>query len=153
MQNNAVQETFSSQPFWLTNFVEGYQALSTDNLDILASIYHEDVTFIDPVHQVEGFNNLYSYFKSLYENLSQCDFVINNIVANDSEAAIYWNMTYVHTKLNHGKAVTVTGSSHIKGYDNKVIYHRDYLDLGVMLYEQIPVLGRLIKWVKAKAAS
>jgi hypothetical protein len=153
MQNNAVQEAFSIQPLWLTKFVECYQELSTDNLDLLASIYHEEVTFIDPIHQVEGFNNLYDYFKNVYENLSQCDFVINNIIVNENEAAIYWNMTYVHSKLNHGKEVTVAGSSHIKGHDGKVIYHRDYLDVGAMLYEQIPLLGRLIKWMKSKAAS
>lgn len=153
MQSNTAQATFTQKPVWLNNFVEGYQALSIDNLDLLASIYHEEVTFIDPIHQVKGFNNLYDYFKSLYENLSQCDFVINKIIINEHEAAIYWDMTYIHPKLNRGKAVSVAGSSHIKGQDDKVTYHRDYLDVGVMLYEQLPLLGRLIKWIKAKAAS
>jgi hypothetical protein len=35
--------------------------------------------------------------------------------------------------------------------DNKVIYHRDYLDLGSMLYEQLPFIGKLISWLKVKA--
>ena len=130
-----------------------YQILSTDNLSLLASIYHENVSFTDPIHQVQGFKNLQEYFQSMYKNLSECRFVINEVIVNKSEAAIYWDMTYIHPQLNKGKAVTVSGTSKIKEQDNKIIYHRDYLDVGAMLYEQLPIIGKLITWIKAKAAS
>lgn len=153
MKKNVCNQLPSHSPSWLTNFVSVYQTLSTTNLDLLASIYHPNVTFIDPMHQVEGYEELYQYFKSLYENLSCCEFVIDNVIAQENEAAIYWTMTYQHSKLNKGEVVTVLGTSHIKGEQNKVIYHRDYLDLGAMLYEQLPFFGKLIKWIKTKAAS
>jgi len=35
--------------------------------------------------------------------------------------------------------------SHLKFADGKVISHRDYFDLGEMLYEHIPLLGGVIK--------
>ena len=152
MQNNAPQDTSTTSPFWLNNFVNVYQTLSTDNLDLLSKIYHRDVIFIDPIHELKGFDNLFEYFQNLYQNLSTCDFVITNIIAEKDQAAIYWTMSYQHPKLNKGKLITVIGHSHIKGYEDKVIYHRDYLDLGVMLYEQLPVLGKLIKLIKQKAA-
>jgi len=140
-------------PQWLENFVDTYQKLSTDNLALLSSIYHEDVIFIDPLHTVEGLVDLHQYFKNLYTNLSQCDFVIHDVIFNDKQAAIYWKMAYKHPKLNRGEEVVVSGTSRVTGEDNKVIYHRDYLDVGTMLYEQLPVIGRVIKWIKAKAAS
>ncbi|MBA6346625.1 MULTISPECIES: nuclear transport factor 2 family protein [unclassified Colwellia] len=152
MQNNAPQDTSTTSPFWLNNFVNVYQTLSTDNLDLLSKIYHRDVIFIDPIHELKGFDNLFEYFQNLYQNLSTCDFVITNIIAEKDQAAIYWTMSYQHPKLNKGKLITVIGHSHIKGYEDKVIYHRDYLDLGAMLYEQLPVLGKLIKLIKQKAA-
>ncbi len=62
-------------------------------------------------------------------------------------------MTYQHNKLNKGEVVTVSGSSHLQGKEDKVIFHRDYLDLGAMLYEQIPLFGKLTKWIKVKAAN
>jgi len=139
-------------PLWLKNFIRVYQALSTENLHRLESIYHNEVIFIDPIHQVEGFDNLHHYFTSLYQNLAYCDFVIEQAIVQNSSAAIYWKMTYQHTKLNKGNTVTIIGTSHIKGQDDKVIYHRDYLDVGAMLYEQIPVLGKLILWIKKQAA-
>jgi len=153
MQNNTTNNLTSTSPLWLSNFVSTYQLLSTKNLDLLATIYHQNVTFIDPMHQVEGFDELYNYFENLYQNLSTCDFVIDNVINEGDEAAIYWTMTYQHHKLNKGQQVKVCGTSHIKGDQDKVFYHRDYLDLGAMLYEQLPFFGKLIKWLKAKAAS
>lgn len=153
MQTQMLNSLTNNQPLWLNNFISVYQTLSTSNLDLLAQIYHVDVTFIDPMHKVEGLDELFKYFESLYQNLSTCSFEIEQVISDDNEAAIYWKMTYQHNKLNKGKVVTVFGNSHIKGQNDKVIYHRDYLDLGEMLYEQLPFFGKLTKWIKNKAAN
>ena len=153
MQNNSSLDKTAEMPLWLSNFVKVYQTLSTDNLDLLSNIYHKDIVFIDPLHELKGFENLFVYFQSLYENLTSCEFVINNVIAEEEQAAIYWTMSYQHPKLNGGDVVKVTGSSNIKGHEDKVIYHRDYLDLGAMLYEQLPVLNKLIRFIKKKAAN
>ena len=138
---------------WLVKFIETYQKLSTDNLHLLADVYHQDIVFIDPMHQLEGFEQLKIYFNELYQKLSYCEFTIEQVIAQDSEAAIYWKMSFQHPRLNSGKVVSVQGSSHLKGCGDKVIYHRDYLDLGAMLYEQLPFLGRVIRWLKSRAVT
>jgi hypothetical protein len=152
MKYNILKENPTHWPLWLSNFVRVYQTLSTHNLELLSSVYHQNVTFIDPIHNVEGFDDLHDYFKRLYENLSSCDFVIQNVIFEGHQAAIYWQMTYVHPKLNQGKKVTVIGNSHIQAQGDKIIYHRDHLDLGAMLYEQLPLFGKLTTWIKNKAA-
>lgn len=152
MKNKPFDNLPSDSPLWLTKFVRVYQTLSTTNLGLLETIYHPNVIFIDPMHQVEGIGELCQYFENLYENLTFCEFVIDNVIAQDNEAAIYWTMSYQHSKLNKGELVTVLGTSHIKGDHDNVVYHRDYLDLGAMLYEQLPFFGKLTKWIKAKAA-
>jgi len=151
--NDKTQDMLANKPMWLCTFVNNYQQLSTDNLHLLTEIYHQDITFIDPIHTVEGITGLQAYFARLYTNIQACDFVINDIIAAPNQAAVYWEMHYQHPKLNKGKIVSVTGSSHLKAQDNKVIYHQDYLDVGTMLYEQLPVVGRFIRWIKARAAS
>jgi limonene-1,2-epoxide hydrolase len=153
MQSKTIKASSNNSPLWLNNFVNVYQKLSLSNLDLLAEIYHADVTFIDPIHKVDGLDELFKYFNNLYQNLAYCDFEIDHIIAENDHAAIYWKMTYQHAKLNKGKIVTVYGNSHIKGKNDKVIFHRDYLDLGAMLYEQLPVIGKLTKWIKDKAAN
>jgi len=150
--NDSLSIEISETSDWLTNFISVYQRLSTDNLELLASIYDPNITFIDPIHQIQGFDRLTTYFVGLYENLQHCDFVIENYLQQGSEASLFWTMSYQHPKLNKGKSVIVHGTSHIKSKDGKVVYHRDFLDLGAMLYEQLPMLGKIIKLIKQKAA-
>ncbi len=139
-------------PDWLSRFIDVYQQLGVDNVDNIADIYHSNVIFEDPLHRVEGLASLLVYFQGLYTNLSSCSFVINNYFANDEQASIYWHMTFTHSKLNGAMPVSVEGHSHLKEVDGKVIYHRDYLDVGAMLYEHIPVLGHAVKFIKKRAS-
>ncbi len=140
-------------PEWLTQFMDVYQQLSTDNLATLTSVYHVDIQFQDPLHRVSGMDALMNYFLGLYQHLKSCDFTINHWFASDNEAAIYWTMTFVHPSLNKARPVTVEGHSKLEAKDGKVIAHRDYLDVGAMLYEHIPLLGSVVKHVKKRAAN
>ena len=56
-------------------------------------------------------------------------------------------MLLQHPKLNRGKKFTVPGISAIH-YGNKIYSRRDYFDLGVMLYERLPLIGWLILIIK-----
>ena len=58
-------------------------------------------------------------------------------------------MLLQHPKLNSGKIFSVPGVSIIR-YEDKIYSHRDYFDLGAMLYEQLPLLGGLIRMIKRK---
>lgn len=139
-------------PRWLGNFISCYQTLSPNNLDSLSALYHKDVIFQDPLHRITGYEALAQYFKQLYTNINHCDFAINEVFYEHDRAAIYWTMTYCHSQLNHGRAITVQGHSLIRGSEQLVTFHRDYIDLSEMLYEHVPVLGRLIKWFKKRIA-
>ena len=145
-------EALSEVPIWLDNFVDIYQSLSTDNLANITKLYHQDISFQDPLHRINGLNNLVEYFDNLYQNVGECTFVINQILHERHQAAIYWTMTYSHKHLKGGKAISVEGSSLIMGTQDKVIYHRDYIDVGQMLYEHVPVLGGIIRWLKRRAS-
>ncbi|MCG7497871.1 nuclear transport factor 2 family protein [Vibrio sp. Of7-15] len=136
---------------WLKKFIEIYSELRTDNLQTLESIYHPDVVFIDPLHRVEGFASLLASFKNSYTNILQCTFVIDHVFESGDEASVYWSMTFSHEKLNGKKPITVVGHSHLKARHDLVIFHRDYLDVGAMIYEHVPLLGVVIKSIKTKA--
>lgn len=138
---------------WLEKFVQVYSTLGTDNLTTLESIYHPDVTFVDPLHKVEGYSALLDSFQQSYSNILQCDFYIEHLLESGNEASVYWTMEFRHKKLNGGEPVSVEGHSHLKAQDDLVIYHRDYLDVGAMIYEHVPLLGFMVKAVKRKAAN
>jgi len=154
IQENTVNETASTQPTnhttndWLDKFQAVYQHLSKHNLNTLASVYHEEIYFEDPLHKINGLPLFIHYFEQLFTNVITCTFTITHSINKADEAAIYWTMHYQHPKLNAGNMITVTGHSHLKASNNKIIYHRDYLDAGAMLYEHIPLLGRVIRYLK-----
>jgi len=143
----------SPYPDWLSQFIDIYQRLGTDNLELLTQVYHPQVTFKDPMHLVVGLDDLRSYFDNLYTNLISCQFDIDEVIYQDNKAAVYWRMTFIHKRLNGAKPITVEGHTKLIGEQGRVIYHRDYVDLGAMVYEHIPLMGRIIRYIKQRAQS
>ncbi|MDP7591569.1 MAG: nuclear transport factor 2 family protein [Litorilituus sp.] len=149
----SVESTQQEPLVWLDNFIQVYSQLSVDNLALLDKVYHEDILFTDPMHSVQGFDQLKKYFNSLYTNLESCSFNIVQVIHEGNQAAIYWKMTFVHPKLSNGCEIEVLGNSQLQGCEEKVIYQRDFFDLGAMLYQHLPLVGRLIGFIKNRAAS
>ncbi|GLT19316.1 transcriptional regulator [Vibrio zhanjiangensis] len=129
---------------------EVYQQLNKSNLHLLSDIYHEEVVFEDAAHKLEGWCKLESYFQTLYSNVHRCDFDIIEHQQSGDSGFLTWKMALVHPKLSGGATVYVNGVSHLKFSQGKVIYHRDYFDLGEMLYENLPLLGAVIKAIKVR---
>ncbi len=130
--------------------VDIYHKLDKHNLHLLDELYHPDVVFEDAAHRLEGRGALYEYFQSLYTNVIRCDFVIHEQQQVGDTGFLTWTMELLHPKLQNGTPIMVNGATHLKFSDGQVIYHRDYFDLGEMLYENLPLLGAVIKIVKQR---
>ncbi len=137
----------------LDRFIYVYQILNKDNLQLLDEIYHPDIQFTDPLHRVSGLSAVRDYFKDLYANVISCEFLIENTYCKGEIAFIYWTMQYRHPKLNKGHVIKVDGHSHLKYIGDKIILHRDYFDVGAMLYRHIPVLGSAVKFINKRASA
>ncbi|WP_462159956.1 nuclear transport factor 2 family protein [Pseudoalteromonas sp. GB56] len=134
-------------------FVAMYQRLDKNSLSLLDDIYHKEVHFTDPLHEVRGLDSLYTYFANLYANVSSCSFNISDYYELDDTAFIYWTMTYRHPRINGGREVEVKGHSLLRFDEQKVIFHRDYFDVGELLYRRLPVISKLIKMIDKRAGS
>jgi len=143
----------NDRPQWLSQFIAVYNQLNKHSLDRLNELYHPNIVFIDPLHHVNGIEPLKAYFAKSYKNIELCHFDVYHTLVQSDHAAIYWKMTMVHRKLNGANEIIVDGHSQLQVCDGKVIFHRDFLDLGEMLYEQIPLIGPIIQWIKRKASN
>lgn len=147
-------------PEIVQQFISMYQTLNKDNLHQLKTVYSNDVVFIDALHEVKGLSVLEAYFKAMYGNLSSSSITVTHVQSNSSNEAsgeegtayLTWTMEYVHPKLSGGKTIALDGVTQIR-FDEKITYHRDYADMGQMLYEHIPVLGSAIRFIKRRAVS
>jgi len=129
-----------------------YQHSSLDIL-MLKDIYHADIQFKDPVHQINGLEPLVLYFSKMSVNMNACRFEFVEELCGDATMHITWNMYFSHAKIDGGKAKMLRGMSFIRIKDEKVIYHEDCYDLGAMVYDYVPVLGRMTRWIRQKMVS
>lgn len=117
----------------------------------LPEIYAEQVVFVDPARRIEGLVALTRYFSSLYRQLDHCRFEIVSQQQLGDQAWLGWVLTFSHPRLAGGKPVRVEGATRLQ-FDpwGKVRLQRDYFDLGAMVYEQLPLLGRLIRTIRGR---
>lgn len=136
----------------INDFCRIYQGLDKNNLSQLGLVYSDDINFIDALHNLKGLDQLTEYFSHLYGHLLYCNFNIEEVIQEEGKASIVWTMEYAHPKINKGKTISVNGCSQLK-FNEKIYYHRDFLDMGQMLYEHLPLLGGVIRMVKNRVAS
>ncbi|WP_416308276.1 nuclear transport factor 2 family protein [Neptunicella sp. SCSIO 80796] len=110
-------------------------------------VYASHIHFEDSFHQLEGLDNFKQYCASLYQNLQYCRFSFHSFIVEPGQGMTRWTMDYAHPRLNGGRNIQVDGCSFLQ-FEDKVVMHRDYFDGGQLLYEHVPVLGRLVKFVK-----
>jgi len=132
----------------IDNFKRVYKRLNARNINLLETIYDDNVTFIDPFHEIQGLTTLVAYFSSLYRNIESCQFEFGEVYSKNASAMITWNMALRHRSLSK-TVIEVSGSTQIR-FDAKISFHRDYFDAGQMVYENIPVIGSAIKYIKHK---
>jgi len=132
-------------------FKQLYQELDGTNIEIIESIYAPEIRFHDPFHQVEGLQSLKNYFQDLYINVDAINFEFGESISEGDNHFVDWVMNLTHPKLNKGRAFKVSGASFLKVNETQqIILHRDFFDAGVMLYEQLPVLGGLVRLIKRR---
>lgn len=135
----------------LDKFMETYNQLDKTNLALLDTIYHPEIQFSDPAHSLEGIISLKQYFTALYQNVRSIHFTFHTHLETDGQAFLTWTMHFSHPRLAKGRSIAVSGCSRLEfAADGKVRYHRDYFDLGAMVYEHVPVLGSLVKTIKKR---
>lgn len=133
----------------LKDFCQFYRELDARPLSELSSIYTDDIEFCDPVHCIKGMADFRRYFEDLMQKVTHCRFDIHEVNELEEQAFLSWTMHFQHPGLNRGEMISVDGLSHLR-FGEKIYFHRDYFDLGAMLYEQIPLLGRLVRGVKSR---
>jgi predicted SnoaL-like aldol condensation-catalyzing enzyme len=129
---------------------EAYQAFGSENIADVESLYTTDIYFEDPSHAIQGKPSLMRYFSNQFKNLDKCSFKFHSTIANETDIFMTWTMFVNHSKLRGGETIRVEGTSYLRTRNGKIYYHRDYFDMGAMLYEHLPLLGRIIQRIKQR---
>jgi hypothetical protein len=136
----------------LEKFLDNFNQIDRDHLGLLSSMYSEDISFQDPIHEIQGLEHLRQYFTRMYKNTIRAHFEWDSRLMLGNEAMVAWRMALTHKALNGGKEFWVPGASHLKFQQSGelVTYHRDFFDTGALLYERIPGLASVVKLIKSQ---
>ena len=133
---------------------EFFNGLNKETMPLVDRFYAEDTHFLDPVVDLQGRAAVRKYYENLYRNVESIRFEFSNQVKQGNEQVSFWTMVLKARSLNGGKEIRVIGNSHFR-FDpgtGLALYHRDYFDMGEFIYERIPVVGGLIRFIKGKFA-
>jgi len=137
---------------YLQQFAERFAQLDGDHLDRLENLYSEDITFRDPLHRIDGLDDLRAYFAQLYANAHDIRYVFAGAdEVTPGQGYLRWTLQFRHPRLAGGRPISLQGCSYLQWRD-RVHFHQDFFDAGALLYEHIPLMGGAIRWLKGRLA-
>jgi len=129
-----------------------FNNFNRDTIYLADDFYDPNVVFRDPLVELKGRESLKAYYMEMYQNVTSIRFDFSGGIEKGEEVVIFWTMELRTKGLKGGEPVLLDGASHIKygGDSGKVIYHRDYFDMGAFVYENVPVLGSIVRYTKKR---
>jgi hypothetical protein len=136
----------------VTAVIAFYEQLTPAGVAGLARLYAQDVYFKDPFNEVRGLVAVQQIFNHMFEALHEPRFVVTGRVVQGTECFLTWDFQSSFRRFQPGVTRTMRGASHLV-FDaaGRVVVHRDYWDAAEELYEKLPVLGSLMRWLKQRA--
>jgi len=128
-----------------------FKSLNKETIHLVDEFYDAAACFEDPLGKHQGIARIRKYYAHLYQNVQSIDFTFQEEVVQGSTHVLPWRMDLV-SKLNSGRPLSLDGISYIEfgGERGKAIFHRDYFDMGAFVYEGVPLLGGIIRFIKGQ---
>ena len=133
----------------LKDLTTWFENLKEESLDEIGLFYDENVFFKDPFNEIEGKDKLIKIFEHMFENLVNPHFVIIDTIEDSDGAFLTWDF-FSSIK---GRDYKIHGSSHLKyNGESRIIYHRDYWDVGEEILLNVPFIKLMYSYFRKKMA-
>jgi len=131
-----------------------FEALTPARVADLGQFYAPQARFKDPFNEVQGLHEVKRIFEHMYVALEAPHFVITGSMVDGAQAFLTWDFKFTFRRFDTQNLQTIRGGTHLQ-YDlnGLITLHRDYWDAAEELYEKRPVLGSMMRWLKARAVS
>ena len=129
-----------------------YDTLAPADLPALRGVYADDARFKDPFNDVRGLQPIRAIFEHMFRTLRDPRFTIDRAIALGDEGFLTWEFRFEPRR--GGAEIRIRGATHLRfATDGRIAEHRDYWDAAEELYEKLPLLGTLMRWLKRRVAA
>jgi len=133
-------------------FKEFWRDLSEERVkEWLPQVYAENVWFNDTVKTITNRAELLDYMLHTASMVKSTSVDVRDIATTDAGYYVRWVMTVEPSNTRYGDKWVSIGMTHIRlNAAGEVILHQDYWDSAGGMYEHFPVLGWMIRNIKAR---
>jgi steroid Delta-isomerase len=133
--------------------IERFEGLREADVPRLAEIYSDGAFFKDPFNEVRGVAPILRIFGHMFTALEAPRFEIHDAVVQGNQCFLTWDFVFRMKRLRRDEQRIRGGSHLVLAADGRISSHRDYWDAAEELYEKLPVLGALMRWLKRRVNS
>jgi ketosteroid isomerase-like protein len=136
----------------LERLVDYWHTLTPETVAAITTVYTDDAYFRDPFNEVTGIEKIRHIFTDMFVRMDVPKFTIIETIEQPHGALLIWDFTFRLKTLKPELDRRIHGTSHVRfAADGRVQYHRDYWDTAGELYEQLPLVGTLMRYLKKRA--
>ena len=141
-------------PQAVERLVQFFEQLQPKDLQRLPEIYSPEARFKDPFNEVQGLAEIERIFAHMFMALDSPHFIVTERIVQDDKCFLAWDFRFRFKRFDTTSWQTVRGGTHLV-FDAQglVTLHRDYWDAAEELYEKLPLVGSLMRWLKRRANS
>ena len=131
-----------------------FETLGPHSVGDVARYYAADARFKDPFNDVRGVPAIEHIFAHMFQRLEQPRFVVTQQVVQGAQCFMCWEFHFGFPGLQRTGPQRILGATHLVFSEQGLVtLHRDYWDAAEELYEKLPLLGSLMRWLKRRANS
>ena len=138
----------------LVRIIDFFETLQPESVAQISAHYAHDAYFKDPFNEVHGTAAIGQIFAHMFTALVQPRFIVTSSISQGSDIFLSWNFEFYLLRFKPGVLQTIRGASHLKlDPHGQIYFHRDYWDAAEELYEKLPWLGAVMRWLKRRVNS
>jgi steroid Delta-isomerase len=132
--------------------VQFFEQLQPQDLPRLSELYAPQARFKDPFNDVQGLAAVQHIFAHMFDALDSPHFIVNECIVQGQQCFLAWDFRFRFKRFDTASWQTIRGGTHLVFNEQGLVtLHRDYWDAAEELYEKLPLVGGLMRWLKRRA--
>ena len=138
----------------VNDIVTFFETITPQSIARVAVLYAPDATFKDPFNDVRGLPAIERIYSHMFEALNAPRFIVTSQLVDGPACFLIWEFKFYFKNFDKTTEQTVRGGTHLLlDAQGKITAHRDYWDPAEEVYEKLPVVGGVMRWLKKRANS
>lgn len=133
----------------LRTYSDYFENLTIDSLANLDRLVSSDIYFKDPFHEIRGIAAFREVFEDMFLKTKNPTFTVTSAASGTDVAFMQWRFDCTPRSRLAGRSLTFEGASTIRWNERGLICdHRDYWDAATGIYENLPLVGAVMRIVR-----